>query len=363
MKKRRLVIASILKPVNDTRMYEKLGRSLCQNPDLEVHIIGYPSKSFSAPESITFHPLKNFRRISFGRLVAPLKVALLVYQVKPEVLIVTSHELLIVNFLNRIFFGTKIVYDVQENYYRNILFSGSFPWLFRLPIAGWVRLKEWMISPWINWFFLAEKGYEKELQFIGKRFTVLENKSTTAPSLFRKSRTDQKIKLLFSGTLSESTGVFHAINLTTELNRLNPAIELTIIGFCALAKTREVIKDRVKNLPFIHLVGMYELVPHATILQPFRTLILVSFTTRHHPTPRTPSPQNFTNTWPTNSPSFYKIATHGWSFVKKVKRPFLSTLITSNQNSFSLKWPPKNSTLPLPKMSPGIRKSRGLWRL
>ncbi len=267
MKKRRLVIASVLKPINDTRMFEKLGVSLSQNPSYEVHIIGYPAPDFTPPDSIIFHSLKPFKRVSWARLMASLKVALQVLKVKPELLIVTTHELLIVNFPNRILFGVKIVYDVQENYYRNILHSGSFPTLIRWPVAMWVRLKESILAPGISWFFLAEKGYEKELSFIGKRFTVLENKALGA-TLFanEKIKSDQKIRLLFSGTISESTGVFQAIKLAMELHQKNSSVELTIIGFCALEKVREEVRAAVANLDFIHLVGIDKLVPHREIL-------------------------------------------------------------------------------------------------
>ena len=104
MKKRRLVLASVLKPVNDTRMYEKIGQSLADKTDFEIHIIGYPSLQPETDSNIFFHPLQSFHRISWRRVFAPLQVLLLVRKVKPEVLIITTHELLIVSFINRILF-------------------------------------------------------------------------------------------------------------------------------------------------------------------------------------------------------------------------------------------------------------------
>ena len=41
VKKRRIVLASVLKPVNDSRMFEKMGQSLA--PYYEVHIMGTQS--------------------------------------------------------------------------------------------------------------------------------------------------------------------------------------------------------------------------------------------------------------------------------------------------------------------------------
>ncbi len=54
IKKSRIVIASVLKPVNDTRMTEKLGGSLLQRYD--VHIIGFPAPHTHLDGLLTVHP-------------------------------------------------------------------------------------------------------------------------------------------------------------------------------------------------------------------------------------------------------------------------------------------------------------------
>jgi hypothetical protein len=45
MKKTKVVIASILKPIDDSRMYEKFGLSLEQANEYEINIIGFASKN------------------------------------------------------------------------------------------------------------------------------------------------------------------------------------------------------------------------------------------------------------------------------------------------------------------------------
>src|SRR5436190_24397317 len=115
MKKRRIVLASLLKPVNDPRMFEKMGVTLAQSDQYEVHIIGYPSNTSVSEQNLHFHQLSKFKRISFGRFTAQLKALQFIIKVKPELLVVTTHELLQVAILIRILFGTKIIYDIQEN--------------------------------------------------------------------------------------------------------------------------------------------------------------------------------------------------------------------------------------------------------
>ena len=176
MKKRRIVLASILKPVNDTRMFEKIGVSLVQSGQYEVNIIGYPTESAISDPNVHFHPLPKFKRLSFARFTARLKVLKFIIKVKPELLIVTTHELLEVAILIRIFFGTKIIYDIQENYWRNILYTDAFPKIIRPLIASFVRLKEWATSPFFSRFLLAEKCYAYELGFLKNKFVVIENK-------------------------------------------------------------------------------------------------------------------------------------------------------------------------------------------
>ncbi|MFM7857128.1 MAG: glycosyltransferase, partial [Flammeovirgaceae bacterium] len=79
----------------------------------------------------------------------------------------------------------------------------------RWPLAHWVRLKEWVTAPFFRCFLLAEKCYEKELPFTRKKYCVIENK-VWLPSDFKRTPDPKYIKLIFTGTLSESTGVFNA---------------------------------------------------------------------------------------------------------------------------------------------------------
>ncbi len=266
MKKRRIVIASVLKPVDDTRMFEKMAMTLADSRKYEVFIVGYPSKLVPAYPDIHFLTLKPFSRISMGRLLASIKIQKILYKVKPDILVVNTHELLIVAVLNRILFGVNVIYDIRENYYRNILYSEAFPLFLRPFLAGWVRLKEKLTAPLIHRFFLAESGYKKEMSFFGLRSIIIENK-VKVPLDFIRSPEPGRVRLLFSGTLAESTGVFHAINLAKRLHELDGSIRLTIIGFCAQSGVLQRIRVELTELDYIHLIGGNQLVPHYEILQ------------------------------------------------------------------------------------------------
>ena len=268
-KKRRIVLASILKPVDDTRMFDKMGTSLAQSGEYEVFIVGYPSSSSGSAPGIQFISLAPFKRLSFQRWSARWHVFRKVWSLKPSILIFTTHELLFPALLLKILINTSIVYDVQENYYRNILLSGSFPRLIGWPLALLVRFQEKLLAPSIDHFFLAEKAYETEFKFHRGGWTVLENKAQYSgqPRPNDPVKIRGEIRLLFTGTLAENTGVFQAITLAKELHHLQPSITLTIVGYAALVADRERIHREIKSSGFIHLIGGDALVPHLNILE------------------------------------------------------------------------------------------------
>lgn len=268
MKKQRIVLASVLKPVDDTRMLGKMGSTLARDR-YDVFIIGSPSLSVPAHPNIQFIPLKTFGRMSWKRLMAPLDVLLKVIKVKPYILLVNTHELLIVAASYKILFGAKIVYDIRENYYRNLLFTKVYPVGIRRLLAILVRLKEIALGPLFDHFILAEVGYRKEMSFFKDRFIVLENKSL--PQAVRTwPSPHQGIHLLFSGTIDGSTGIFEAIALAKDLHDFNPDIRLNVVGYCALKSVRKKILSACRDCDFIRLIGFEHLVAHDRIMEEIR---------------------------------------------------------------------------------------------
>ena len=168
MEKTKVVIASILKPIDDTRMYEKFGLSLGQTNQYDINIIGFASKNIPPNKDISFLPLGTFPRMSWKRFFAPSSVWKKYLKVKPEVIIFNTHELLIVTVLYRIFFGAKIIYDIRENYSRNIRLQQVYPKLLRPLLASWIKLKERLSKPFIHRQIVAERSYLTELNFFKK---------------------------------------------------------------------------------------------------------------------------------------------------------------------------------------------------
>ncbi|MBT1709136.1 hypothetical protein KK062_12915 [Fulvivirgaceae bacterium PWU5] len=264
MKKRRIVLASVLKPVDDTRMFEKMGGSLARI--YEVHIVGYPG-SAALPDhgGVFVHPLRPFLRISLGRILAPWRILARVVALRPAVFVFCTHELIFVALLARLLTSCRLAYDVRENYYRNILYTAAFPRVLRPLVARYVRVWEHVGAGFIHHFLLAEKGYAQELSFGHGRRTIIENKLRRPPAVAPAPRLTPACNFLFTGTLSEITGLFTALDLLEQLHRHDPAVRGTIIGYCALAAERQRLQTRLATMPYVTLHGGDRLVPHPAI--------------------------------------------------------------------------------------------------
>lgn len=271
MKKRRLVIASILKPIDDSRMLEKIAVSLVKSGGFTVDIIGYPSKVRPEVEGVTLHPLAPFRRLSFSRLFSRFRVLRKVFAIKPNLLIVNTHELLTVAVVARLLLGTRIIYDIRENYFRNILYGGTLPPMIREVVALSVRLKEKLTSVFFHLFLLAEQGYASEMRFFGRRFEVVGNKAIVSGATSTVAPARTRCNLVFTGTLAQSTGVFEAIRLAKILHDVSPDITLSIIGYCAKASDLGKLKAAISPNKFITLTGGGQLVPHGQIMKALTT--------------------------------------------------------------------------------------------
>ncbi len=269
IKKRRIVIASVLKPVNDTRMFEKLGLTLSKVAD--VHIAGYPATAASAG-SVVFHASRPFSRLSLQRLLQPWRVYWLLTRLQPGDVIASSHEILFPAVLYKLIYQCDVYYDLQENYKRNIMYTEAFSRVLRPLLAFYVRLKERCLHGFISKYLVAEKSYLDEMPFIRSKSIVLENRFANPPGGTASSRLAKNSRktLIFSGTLSRSTGIFGAIALTKELWALDSAIRLTISGFCPRAvEYRELLKE-IEGCHYITLHGGNVLLPHAEIVRHIR---------------------------------------------------------------------------------------------
>lgn len=263
--KEKICIASFLKPVNDIRGYEKLAQSLAHSGKYQLYCAGYPSKIKVSDKKITFLPLRKFNRTGFSRWIARWQMFTFYVKVKPKLIIVNSPDLLFVTSLYKIIFGSKIIYDIRENYAFNLLYQSNYPVVVKHLLAGWVRTKEWLTAPLFTCFFLAEKIYEQQLTFVGKRFTILENKALKSEKICMRFQSMATTKFIISGTIAQEYGVLQGVDFFVKFKSRYPQAELCIIGHCASAQLAHKLNTLAQNHSGIVLHVSPHPIPHARL--------------------------------------------------------------------------------------------------
>ncbi len=258
----KIAIASTLKPVIDPRTYEKIGRSLALSRLYEVHILGASPSTGSPIDNIYLYPIATIND-SLGRLFMPWKILLLLFRIRPQTLIITTHELLIIGTVYKLISGAKLIYDIQENYFFNLLYQNNYPWGLRHILAFYVRFKEVFLAIFINHFLLAERCYADEINFIKQRYTILENKFIE-PEIELKKQENSPTELILSGTISKEYGVFDTLQFFKQLSASD--CRLTIVGHCPNNQTFSKLINAVKGINNITLKVSVSPVPHQEIL-------------------------------------------------------------------------------------------------
>src|SRR5690606_41577660 len=120
-------------------MFEKIGQTLADTGDYEVHIIGYPSEKSHDYPNVHLHLAKRFPRLGLQRILEPFRIFQKIRELDPDILMVTTHELLFAAVTFKMMRKASIIYDIREHYFRNIHFLSSFTFVLSILIAHTVR--------------------------------------------------------------------------------------------------------------------------------------------------------------------------------------------------------------------------------
>lgn len=249
---------AVLKPADDIRLFQKIAKTF-REMGFEIFSFGYQSNLDTTNDDIGIHlyPIFEFARNSFRRLWAGLLILKYLWEIKPQVLVCGAVELLpyciLYKNLQKIL-GKKLhlIYDVQENYFLNILHTQTYQswWVFRKILAYSVRFVEWLCSKDVDTFFLAEQCYQSELSFVKKRCLIIENK--VLKNKFQEKNISNPIFLL-SGTIAAEYGLWQAIDFVEKIHFFIPHSILKIVGRCNRKKIFYELIALQKKKPFLQL--------------------------------------------------------------------------------------------------------------
>ena len=276
-----VLLASVLKPVDDTRMRSKFAETLVSRPHVQVHVAGRRATGGGPAEAqhprITPHAIFDGPRLSLGRLGAQWRYWRLLRRVRPALVVVHAPELLPLTLLwQGLRRGRRFLYDIRENYALNVRTQRVYQGPVRQLLAAGLRWVEARAAARAAGLLLAEASYADELPFLRGlppgRVVTLENKYHPAPGYAPAAPRplpppSEPLRLLYSGTISELNGVWEAIALAQALRAAWPGgVQLTIIGFCQQPALLARVQATVAQSPGLTLIGGAELVPHARIV-------------------------------------------------------------------------------------------------
>lgn len=305
-----LLLASVLKPLDDTRMLGKFGRTLAGRPGMQVHVAGRRAPPpTDAPPNLHTHELLAGSRLSWQRLRAQWRYWQLLRQLRPRLVFVHAPELLPLTLLWRsLGRNRQFLYDVRENYALNILTQQVYPRVIRQLLAKLVRMTEAAAATRAARLVLAERSYAGELPFAtSENSVILENKyqpppdEPLPPTPHVLPAPPAPLELLYSGTISELNGVFDAIAFTHAFRQVWPTARLTIIGFCQQPDVLQRLQRAVAASPeALTLIGGDRLVPHRDVVQTIQRSHLGLLPYRPHP-----------STWRCVPTKLFEYAAHG----------------------------------------------------
>lgn len=260
-----VLIASSLKPAKDTRAYGKLGLSLRETKAYSLNFMGFsqiPQENYG--DENFYSSLSNLSPF-WGRVSAQLRFLRILVKTRPEILICCTYEYLpIASFLKRIF-GYKLVYDVQENYVKNLQLNPDLTPEKKSRLDKVIQRME--SGEAVDLYLLAEKCYVEEMPDKAP-FLVLENKYAGEIRPVNRIRFEKKsgYNFLISGTLTPAFGTLDAVNWFKEIIKVFPDSTLNIIGHCTLSSFKNELEKACENSSQIQLKASSFPVPHEEII-------------------------------------------------------------------------------------------------
>lgn len=264
-----VLIASSLKPLKDTRAWEKLGISLRESNKYTLNIIGFSSKIEESEAEVRFFPSLLKLHSKWERFFSQFRFLKILVQTRPKILIVCTYEYLATAALLKAILGYKLIYDVQENYVLNLELNPDLSKFMRSNAIRIIQISESVKG--VDFYFLAEACYAQQM-LEKKPYLILENKFAGKPVYGPLLDYSEKraFQFLISGTITPAFGTIQGIQFFKQIQQVFPNSRLIIIGHIPLPSYRKKLEMEVGTQPGIHLKITDTPVDHEEILEEIR---------------------------------------------------------------------------------------------
>jgi hypothetical protein len=263
----RIVLASLLNPPLHARMFYKEALTL-QKAGYEVTVIGRnhtPEKTEFYQNGVHCIGLPYFKRSNFyARYQRKKEIQQLILSLNPDIVHIHTPELLPLCPIlkkNKI----KIVYDVHENYRKNIQSTKYYPFYLKPFVLLYLSHCEHFAYKYADAVIYAENSYQNYLNLSeNKVFYVLNAYQPIEPAtefLLSFNANNYDLILLYTGTIAKEWGILNALQMWEKLQqKYKTALIIAGSGiFRELPLHKDIYLYPVENyLPYAHIVRTLE---------------------------------------------------------------------------------------------------------
>lgn len=223
-----ILIASVLKPHDDHRMFEKWALFFKNSFNADVHVFG-STQNITESYDIKFHNSLSTKN-KLNRIKCLFNYFFLLRKLKPKTVIIETFELILPSFFYWIFNFKycNFFYDIRENYSLNWKDQKTQNNLFATLGLAYIKLNEALSKIFIKEYFISDAIYLEQLEFIHSKPTTLLKNLYAYP----KEIIADKIptSYLVTGTLSKAYGIELAFDWARIILKENPRANIKFIG-------------------------------------------------------------------------------------------------------------------------------------
>lgn len=262
-----VVLASILNPSLHTRLFYKQAQSL-EKAGYSVTVIGLnttPEKTEFYSNHIRCIALPYFDRTNvLARYKRTKEIQKLILSLNPDIVHLHTPELLpICPALKKK--NIHIIYDVHENYRKNIQFGRYYPFYLKPFLLTYLNYCQSFVRKYVDIIIYAELAYQNYLNHdVDKVFYVLNAFQPIQPSqefLLSFNPDTYDLILLYTGTIAKEWGIVKAIQTWEKLQKQYKTA-LIIAGsgsFKEISIHQDIFCYPAKGyLPYSHIVRLLE---------------------------------------------------------------------------------------------------------
>jgi len=225
---RKICQITTVHPSFDVRIFHKECRTLAK-AGYEVYLIAQHDKE-EVVDGVHITPLPKIKSRKKRIIFLPMKALIRALKLKTDVYHFHDPELLPVGVLLKLLTKKKVIYDVHEDYSKQILSKPYIPKILRKSISYFVKVLEYISSLFFDGIITATDdilrnfSYHKRAISV-KNFPIIED----FPNINRVDENKNIFNLIYVGGIAETRGIIQIVKALEFVNS-NKQVKLVLCG-------------------------------------------------------------------------------------------------------------------------------------